>query len=168
MVAHAEVLQPRTDQLRRQLPVGCRDRHQGAPRQASGRPALVHVDMRGLGAEDAIEGAGHRLQGHGVRPRAVEKEEGRGALAKHLPYLGGSRLRPRIVAIPYRVIVIRLDNRIHYPGMHAGIIVTRETSHNHQIFNAREITDFNRERTQGTKKKYPRRITSAEIHALNI
>ena len=129
MVANPEVLQMGTDQFRCQLTVRRRDRDDGAAGHSCGSSTFIHVDMSGLGAQDAIKRTGHGLQGHGVRPRPVKHEKRRSILAEHFLYLTRSGLCPRIITISNRMIIICLDDRIHYPGMHAGIVVTSETSH---------------------------------------
>ena len=129
MVANAKITQVRTDQLGRQLTIGRRDGHDRATRHPGRSATLIDIDMSRLRAQDTIERAGYRLQGHRVRSRTIKQEKRFGHLAKNNFQLTCRGLGPRIVAVANRMIIIRLDHRFQNPGVNAGVIVTRETSH---------------------------------------
>ena len=83
--------EPLRDQLRGELPVGSRGGQELHPRDPLGRPALVDVEVRGLGADHGLVGAGERLEREDVGAGAVEDQERLGLLAEVLAKALGAR-----------------------------------------------------------------------------
>ena len=77
MVADPEIVQMRTNQLRRQFPVRRRDGYHRASRHPGRCAAFVHVDMCRFRAEDTVEGAGYGLQRHRVGSCSIKHKKRR-------------------------------------------------------------------------------------------
>ena len=87
--------EPLGDQLRGELAVGRRGGQELDPRDPLGRPALVDVEVGGLGADHRLVGAGERLEREHVGAGAVEDQERLGLLAEVLAEAPGARRRCR-------------------------------------------------------------------------
>ena len=125
MVLVADADERAAHELRRELAVGGRQVDELAAGEALRRAALVHVDVRGLGADDGLEGPQHGGQRGDVAAGAVEDREGLD-VAEELAHALLQRERPVVVAVGGREAVVGRGDRREHGGVHAGVVVARE------------------------------------------
>ena len=125
----ADAHDPPRHQLGRELAVGRRHGQQLDPAHDLGRAALVDVQVRALGADDALPGAQHRPQADDVRARAVEDGEGDGVVTEVRADGGLQPRGPLVGAIRGGVTVVGGGDGIQRFGQDGGVVVAREGSH---------------------------------------
>ena len=112
-------------ELGRQLAVGGRQVDELAAGEALRRAALVHVDVRRLGADDGLERTHHRGQRRDVAAGAVEDRE-RVDVAEDLAHALLQRQGPVVVAVGGREAAVGRGDRRENGGVHARVVVARE------------------------------------------
>ena len=129
VVLKAPVDEARSDELRRQLAVGRLNLAQCSAGQELRSTALVHCNVRGLGAKDGVERLHARAQGNHIGARAIEHEIGFRWFAKVLFYQHFGFLCIDVVTIGVLVILIGRFYGLQNVGMNARMIVASETVH---------------------------------------
>src|SRR5579859_7244822 len=116
------VAYPARDQVRGELPVGCRNGQQlGADHPLAGA-ALMHVDVRALRADDGVDRPEQQAEPEQVGAGPVEHEE-RAAGAERVPETGRGALAPRVGAVRHLIAGVRLGQHPEHGRVRARVIV---------------------------------------------
>ena len=122
----ADPRDPALDRLRGQLAVGARRQQQLEPGDRLRRPALVDVQVRGVGADHGLEAPARGAQRHHVRAGPVEHEERARVLAERPRHPRLDRERVVVVPVPERVPGVHARDRREDVGVDRGRVVRGE------------------------------------------
>ena len=122
----APVTQPGGDQGRCQLPVRGGDGQQLAAEDLLGRPALIHVEVRALGADHPLVGLQEQAEPEYVRRCSGEHEEYASPGAGQRLEVGAGPLRPRVPAIGDGAALVDEGHHAQHRLMGARLVVAAE------------------------------------------
>ena len=113
---------------RGEFAVGARQRHDlGAAREKFGRAAFIHLQVRGLMAQDALVAAAESGEREGVGGGAVEDEENLAVCFKYFSHLRARLGGPRVVTVPRGAAGVGGGERGHGLGADPGGVVAGES-----------------------------------------
>jgi hypothetical protein len=114
------------DQFRRELAVGGGHGQQLAAGDPLRGPALVHVEVGALGADDGLVRAQHEAEAEDIGPRAVEDEVDPAAGTERAGQLSGGPGRPGIIPVRGGITVARRGQGGQDRRMGARVVVAAE------------------------------------------